>query len=251
MRIFSISDIHVDYTENLKWVEGLSSFDYQNDVLIIAGDLTDKPDLLERTLTQMTHRFSKVLFVPGNHELWVQRCGNETSFVKFEKIKSIVENAGASMSPYKVRDVSIVPLFSWYDYTFGDPCEELSKVWMDFRCCEWLDYTDQDVSDYFLKMNHNNLGINDQTIISFSHFLPRIDTMPFGVPVKYQYIYPVLGSKLLDRQVRKLGANIHIYGHSHLNRKVEIDGVLYINNAFGSPAEKHIAAKSLCCIYEV
>ena len=45
MRIFALSDIHVDYDANAKWVEDLSVFDYQDDVLILAGDLTDKPPM--------------------------------------------------------------------------------------------------------------------------------------------------------------------------------------------------------------
>ena len=40
MRIFTISDLHIDYSENQRWVEGISTFDYQEDILILAGDIT-------------------------------------------------------------------------------------------------------------------------------------------------------------------------------------------------------------------
>ena len=36
---------------------------------------------------------------------------------------------------------------------------------------------------------------------------------------------------------------------SYVNRQVVVDGVTYINNAFGYPHEKRIAAKHLICIH--
>ena len=88
-------------------------------------------------------------------------------------------------------------------------------------------------------------------VISFSHFLPRIDLMPDYIPQIHQKLYPVLGCKSLDVQIRQLGSSIHVYGHSHFNRHVDLEGVTYINNAYGNPGEERIAAKSLKCVYEV
>jgi hypothetical protein len=38
---------------------------------------------------------------------------------------------------------------------------------------------------------------------------------------------------------------VHVYDHSHVNRKVEIDNIIYINNAFGYTYEKDIVDKEL------
>jgi len=73
MRVFALSDIHIDYSENAKWIENLSIAEYQDDVLILAGDVSDIQKLLDWGLNIFTKRFKKVLFVPGNHELWVRR----------------------------------------------------------------------------------------------------------------------------------------------------------------------------------
>jgi predicted phosphodiesterase len=59
-----------------------------------------------------------------------------------------------------------------------------------------------------------------------------------------------MGADILERQLRRLGASIHVYGHSHLNRRVTLAGVEYINNAFGYPSETRIAAKRLLCIHD-
>jgi len=41
-----------------------------------------------------------------------------------------------------------------------------------------------------------------------------------------------------------------VYGHSHFNRRVQIDGVTYVNNALGYPNESRIAARRLVSIHE-
>ena len=87
-------------------------------------------------------------------------------------------------------------------------------------------------------------------VITYSHFLPRIDLMPEFIPSSQRILYPVLGSVQLERQLRKLNPEIHVYGHTHVNRQVKIDGVLYINNAFGYPNETRITSKQLICIHE-
>ena len=65
-RIFAISDIHVDVQENLCLVESWSASDYKNDVLIVAGDVTDNTSLLKTVLKSLAEKFCKVCYVPGN-----------------------------------------------------------------------------------------------------------------------------------------------------------------------------------------
>ncbi len=250
MRIFTTSDLHVDYPESADWVDGLSVADFTDDVLILAGDVSDLPARLERTFSALVRRFARVLFVPGNHELWVRRCGHKSSYAKFEFIKRLAGDTGVSMRPLHTDGLSIVPLLGWYDGSFGQPGEDLRRLWMDYRQCEWLGASDAEVTRFFTDMNRPWLDTNADLVISFSHFLPRIDTMPAYIPAQHRILYPVLGSAEIDAQVRALGSHIHVYGHSHVNRRVEMDGRLYLNNAFGGPGERHIAAKTLYCVHE-
>src|SRR6184192_1471948 len=138
MRVFALSDIHIDYDANARWIGALSTVDYRDDVLILAGDVTDALPLLEWCLGALTMRFKQVLFVPGNHDLWVIRENRgKNSFQKFDEVCAVVESSGASMQPFRERGVSIIPLLAWYDYSFGDPSEELRSIWMDYRACRW------------------------------------------------------------------------------------------------------------------
>ncbi len=252
MRIFSVSDLHIDYEVNSRWVAGLSAVDYRDDVLILAGDVTDALPRLDWCLTTLAERFRKVLFVPGNHELWVIRENRgKSSLQKFDEVRAVIESSGASMEPFRERGVSIVPLLGWYDGSFGQPTEELKAMWMDFRACRWPSgYTEDDVAALFSALNDRHVAPAGDKVITYSHFLPRIDLMPLYIPPAGRVFYPVLGTTRLDRQLRSLRSTLHVYGHSHVNRQVEIDGVVYINNAFGYPSETWIRSKGLVCIHE-
>ena len=253
MRIFALSDIHVDYEANARWVRNLSKHDYQNDVLILAGDITHKLSLLESTLSSFAACFSQVLFVPGNHDLWVVGEPNErTSLNKFQDVQSVAESCGVSTQPFCRHGVFIAPLLSWYDYSFGMPSNELKQMWGDYFACRWpTDVSPVEVTAHFLDLNRIEVPEQASRVISFSHFLPRLDLVPFYVPLKHRVLDPVLGTHLLERQLRRLNPTIHVYGHSHINRSVQIDGVRYINNAFGYPHEDMIASKQLLCIDEI
>jgi Icc-related predicted phosphoesterase len=252
MRVFAISDLHVDYEPNAQWVEELSLTEYRHDVLIVAGDVSDRIERVQGCLETLARRFRQVLFVPGNHDLWVRRDPpGLDSFGKFEQIKSMARSVGASMEVFHQGKLSIVPLLGWYDETFGVPSDELRQAWVDFRACRWPQgFESRDIAHSFMAMNRYQRRSDDEVIVSYSHFLPRIDVMPDRIPLEKRYIYPVLGSNALGAQVRALKPAVHVYGHSHVNRHVELDGTLYVNNAFAYPHETRIARKALVCVHE-
>ncbi len=249
MRLFAISDVHVDYPANARWVEKLSDTDYRDDVLILAGDLTEDRRLLAWCLGRFAAKFHQVLFVPGNHDLWVRRePAGACSLRKFGHVMEIATDAGVSMSPYRCAGTTIVPLFGWYDYSFGQPDDDLGMLWMDYRACRWPEGFDAPkLTEHFLGLNPTSLPLADpdDRIVTFSHFLPRIDLIPSYVPQPLRQIDPVLGSTGIERQLRSLGAQLHVYGHSHISRRVVLDGVTYLNSAFGYPQEDDIAARRL------
>jgi predicted phosphodiesterase len=248
MRIFALSDIHVDFDANAQWITCLSTQDYRDDFLILAGDISDSLRQLETSLITLANRFRKVFYVPGNHDLWVD--GKQTSLDKFGEIRKIMENCGVSGTVWHGEMISIIPLLGWYDYSFGEPSDELKAAWMDFRLCKWPQHLRmRDVASRFMTMNLPLTRPANNIVISFSHFLPRIDVMPYYIPVRHRLVYPVLGSDVLEQQIRLLRSDIHVYGHSHVNRRIPIEGITYINNAFGYPWETSIAARRLLCIH--
>jgi predicted phosphodiesterase len=253
MRVFAVSDLHLDYAPNRDWVMALSREDYQQDILILAGDISDRLALLHDGFKTLTRCFAAVLYVPGNHDLWVHRESMRDSFEKFEAVRAVAMEHGIHLSPYRHGDLAIVPMLGWYDYSFGLPGSYLKDAWSDYRACHWPHGFDDDaVTRWFLERNpHPSLPELDGAArtITFSHFLPRIDVMPDRIPEKFRRLYPILGSSKIDAQIRRLGSEMHIYGHSHVNRHVVIDGITYINNAFGYPSEAHFTARELLLVH--
>jgi predicted phosphodiesterase len=249
MRVFAVSDIHLDYAPNRSWVDQLSVQDYQQDALILAGDVSDRLPLLTSGLEALQRRFAVVLYVPGNHDLWIHREGLRDSFEKFHAVHEVATSLGIRVTPFRHGSVAIVPLLGWYDYSFGAPSDYLRSAWTDYRACRWPEgWDDAAVTRWFTERNPTRScpaldGASE--IITFSHFLPRIDVMPDRIPEKHRQLYPILGTRLLDGQIRELGAHVHVYGHSHVNRHLTIDGVTYVNNAFGYPSEAHHTARQL------
>lgn len=283
-RIFAISDIHVDIKENLRLVESWSGSDFRNDVLIVAGDVTDNTSLLKTVLKSLVEKFSKVCYVPGNHELWIRQTEDascyEDSIGKFHSIREICETIGVHTRPTKVQCCNdnaawIVPMFSWYAkpeddfenslYVAGEmeDAELSNKIWMDNHMCKWPSLKET-VSQYFANLNEEFLTQSyDAPVISFSHFLPRQDlisaseedimkvdeerrklTLPAldnpraqGSQIQFNFTR-FAGSKSIEKQIRRLGSKVHVYGHQHRNRDRVIDDVRYISFCLGYPRER-------------
>ncbi|WP_443042992.1 metallophosphoesterase family protein [Streptomyces sp. NBC_00370] len=125
-KLFAISDLHVAYTENRDIVESLRP-ESPDDWLIVAGDTAEKVADVEWALRTLAGRFAKVVWTPGNHELWthkqdpVQLRGD----ARYQHLVARCRELGVSTpeDPYPVwrgpgGPVTVAPLFVLYDYTF-------------------------------------------------------------------------------------------------------------------------------------
>jgi Icc-related predicted phosphoesterase len=251
MRIFAISDLHSDFKQNWKLVEQLSDQDYKNDVLLIAGDISHNLFVVRRTLETLQSKFHTVFFVPGNHELWVSDR-ESNSIEKFTNVIKICKLLGVQVTPLKVANCWIIPLFSWYNSNFDtsnkDVKNELER-WSDFYFCNWPTEIN-DIDSFFSKMNEPFIKKYNGPVISFSHFLPRLDLLPSINYLRFKGLPKVAGSVLLEHQIRKLNSKIHVFGHSHINCDVKIDGVYYIQNALSYPREKQLSNLPLKQIWQ-
>lgn len=273
-RIFAISDLHVDFPENLRYMLSLSNHDYVDDTLIIAGDVCDSLSRLEQLLVSLQQKFSQLTYVPGNHELWVRDEGAVDSLEKFNAIVSLCQRLGVNTEPFRVgqgqRAVWLVPLYSWYRTAEADRHSLLitkegedweNSYWMDNYYCRWPDRLVPDsgaIADYFLSLNNEAVARSyDAPVLSFSHFLPRKELI-FDAPevaerfCKEGAVIPryssdpaptfnftrVAGCSKLDEQISQLGAVMHVYGHQHHQRNRSIAGITYVSNCLGYARER-------------
>jgi predicted phosphodiesterase len=263
MRVFALSDIHVDYAENMTWIEQLSRSDYRNDALILAGDVTHQLRRLEQALVTLRERFAMLLYVPGNHELWCRNDGYQNSVNKFHDIIELCAALDVATQPRYIAGTSgvwLVPLFSWYtrpeqgaDSLFvAKPGEDPSlAAWSDNYFVRWPDAAvAADPAAYFLALNRTVLARTYAApVISFSHFLPRRDLifsrseeLAGGRPPDRHPGFNfsrVAGTGRLDRQLRQLRSVMHVYGHQHRNRYRLSDDVLYVSCCLGYSVERN------------
>jgi len=246
MRIFALSDLHVDYAENEAWLRALSSEEYRADVLLLAGDLSADRVRLEEALARLRDKFLAVFFVPGNHDLWVRRSEGLDSLGKFDRILETCARLDVRTAPQRFGALRIVPLLSWYDFSFGLPGEDLQNRWADFRMCAWPGGMQlPEVAGWFHARNVVQPPLPGERIVSFSHFLPRVDVLPRRIDPAQYFLMPVLGSTALGEQVARLRPLFHVFGHSHLNNVCALDGSTFLNNAFGYPSEGRFTRKAL------
>jgi len=260
MRVVALSDLHADHEANARWLEALSSHDHQDDALILAGDVSHDLEVLARVLTALLEKFARVIFVPGNHELWVRRDEALDSIAKFKSVLDLAVSLGVQVEPVRHAHgdaaVWIVPLFGWYTtpeqgrdtlYLPGPGPDVGLRGWLDLQFTRWSSLEGQTPAEYFLSLNEPRLARRyDAPVLSFSHFLPRRELMfrdgnaPHAArPPRNGFNFSrVAGSSGLERQLRRLGAAAHVYGHQHRNRRRALDGVLYLSHCLGYPRER-------------
>lgn len=152
-------------------------------------------------------------------------------------------------------------MYSWYvkpdegaeSLFLPKPGENQSRIiWGDDVSTKWpRSSRGRTVADRFLDLNDGLFGGDFAApVISFSHFLPRQELMISTVgelsvaagniadATPFFNFSRFAGSKRLDRQIRRLGAVIHVYGHQHRNRDRKIDAVRYIAHCLGYPQER-------------
>ncbi|KAH7829833.1 putative metallophosphoesterase [Monocercomonoides exilis] len=240
--VYVISDVHVDYKENLDWM--LSLTNHENDVLIIPGDISNDISKTLEFLYQLKQKFREVFFTPGNHDLWItdKACGN--SLNKLEYLLSSSKTIGVKVTPAKVDELWIVPLLSWYDSSLSsEPLtakdkEEL-KCWSDFFYCSWPSgFKPTDLYERNESVLNSFEEDDPKRIISFSHMIPRRDLLPPTPLLNLHFLPHVVGSTRLEHQIRRLRPCVHCFGHSHINTDLTIEGIRYVQNALGYPSER-------------
>jgi len=68
------------------------------DVLVIAGDVSDDLSSLRDMFLKLKRRYKHVFFCPGNLELWVRK-DNCNSLEKFSKVLEVCEQSGIRTRP--------------------------------------------------------------------------------------------------------------------------------------------------------
>ncbi|MDJ0339982.1 metallophosphoesterase [Streptomyces sp. H10-C2] len=255
-KLWGISDLHVAFAENRKIVEGLRP-ESDTDWLIVAGDVGELTDGIERALTLLSSRYARVVWVPGNHDLWtpaedpVQLRGE----ARYRHLVEMCRSLGVLTpeDPYPVWEGAggpavVAPLFVLYDYTFrtetaANKEESLAQAYKSGIVCsdEFLLHPDPYPSlDAWcrarVRESERRLADCDPALplVLVNHFpLVRQPTRILHYPEFAQWC----GTERTADWHKRFKVSAVVYGHLHIPRTAWYDGVRFEEVSVGYPRE--------------
>lgn len=147
MKLWAISDLHIGVESNKNALREFTAS--AGDWLILAGDVCERTEDLEWAFSIFIKKYSKVFWVPGNHELWlISKAEQEmNSPAKYAALVAMARKYGV-VTPedpwltFPETGHLIVPLFSMYDYSFR-PKNILRSEVIDWAMAEDCVCTDE------------------------------------------------------------------------------------------------------------
>jgi predicted phosphodiesterase len=125
-RLLAISDLHIGYPENRAYVDSLAPTG-PDDWLIVAGDVGEVFADIGFVLASLATRFARVIWAPGNHELWTPPSDPVAlrGVARYEALVKVCRRFGVltpedefPVWPGPEGPVTIAPLLTLYDYSF-------------------------------------------------------------------------------------------------------------------------------------
>jgi 3',5'-cyclic AMP phosphodiesterase CpdA len=255
-KLWAISDLHVAFEQNRTLVENLHP-ESEADWLIIAGDVGEMTSDVAWVLDLLARRYDRVVWVPGNHELWsprddaIQLRGEE----RYHHLVGMCRDIGVLTpeDPYPVwtgagGPAIVAPLFLLYDYTFRTEAastkeESLALAYRTGVVCsdEFLLHPDPYPSrDAWcrarVKVTEQRLQECDPDLplVLVNHFpLVRHPTRILRYPEFAQWC----GTELTADWHTRFRTAVMVYGHLHIPRTTFYDGVRFEEVSVGYPRE--------------
>lgn len=256
-RLLAVSDLHVSHRANRELLTRLWPSSPE-DWLIVAGDVAERISDVAWALRLLTERFERVIWAPGNHELWTTR-GDPVELRGERRYRALVEMCRllGVITPedqYPVWSgpggpVTVAPLFLLYDYSFRPDGattkgEALALAYQAGVVCtdEVLLHPDPYMSrDAWCKARveetARRLAGLDQglPVVLVNHYpLVREPTRVLRYPQFAQWC----GTERTADWHRRFNAVAVVYGHLHIRRTTWHDGVRFMEVSIGYPREQ-------------
>jgi 3',5'-cyclic AMP phosphodiesterase CpdA len=125
-RLLAISDLHLNHRINREALATIG--EHPDDWLIVAGDIGERAEHLRIALDILVPRFARLIWTPGNHDLWTNSTGTPGSTTvgqaRYDELVDICRSRGVITpeDPYVewpgAPGTVVVPMFLLFDYTF-------------------------------------------------------------------------------------------------------------------------------------
>lgn len=255
-RLLAVSDLHVRYPQNRAVMEGLRPTS-DDDWLIVAGDVADRAGEIAETLDLLRRRFARVIWVPGNHDLWTHSKDASTlrGEARYRHLVDLCRGMGVLTpeDPFPVWDgpggpVVVAPLFLLYDYSFlpaGTTTSEdgLAAAYDAGVVCtdEFLLHPDPYPSR--TAWCHARVAEAQRRLAEVDPALPTVlvNHWPLTRTSTRVLRHPEFAlwcgtDRTADWHVR-FRATAVVYGHLHIPRVIVEDGVRFVEASLGYPRE--------------
>lgn len=268
MKLFAISDLHLGYEANQRALLEIAS--HPADWLILAGDVGETAAHLELAFRKLKPRFAKLVWVPGNHELWTLPGTNETARGRF-KYDELVElcrfhGVLTPEDPYPIvtiagKEVRIAPLFLLYDYSFRPLTIPIERAidWAVESGVECVDeallhpdpYTSRtewcharcEMTERRLKADRNDLPT-----VLISHFPLREDLAKLPRIPRFSIW---CGTRRTEDWHVRFNATVVVSGHLHIRSTSYRDGVRFEEVSLGYPHQWSGSITPNRCVREI
>ncbi|MET7508634.1 metallophosphoesterase [Streptomyces albidoflavus] len=257
--LLAVSDLHVAYAENRQLLDTLRPGS-DEDWLLVAGDVGELFADVERALRQLSSAFAQVVWAPGNHELWthprdpVQLRGEQRYLRLVELCRSL--GVLTPEDPFAVFEgaggpVTVAPLFVLYDYSFrgGDTAaatstgEALALARNAGVVCSDEHFLHPDPYPSRQAWCEQRVAYTERRLAACDPQLPTVLVNHFPLtrlplrPLHHPEFSLWCGTERTADWHRTYRAVSVAYGHLHIPRATEEDGVRFTEVSIGYPRE--------------
>jgi hypothetical protein len=127
-RLLATADLHINHRINRAALDDVGA--RPNDWLIVAGDIGEKPAHLVAALDVLVPRFARVIWTPGNHDLWSSGPSGSSESrgqARYDELVDICRGRGVTTPEDAYPEwpgepgTFVVPMFLLFDYSFRPP----------------------------------------------------------------------------------------------------------------------------------
>ncbi len=254
MKLFAISDLHLGYAINRQALQDLP--EHPDDWLILAGDVGETAAHLNFALRILTKRFARVIWTPGNHDLWTmpETGSGLRGEQKYQLLVEVCRHYGVLTPedpyiewPNHGFEAVLAPVFTLYDYSFrpADVPAQQALTWAEQSgvistdeellhpdpyptraawCAARCQYTEARLTAI----------APGKRLILINHFPLRAD---LAVLPRIPRFSIWCGTRRTETWPARFPIHMAIYGHLHMRNSLHRDGVRYEEVSLGYPQQ--------------
>jgi len=275
MRIASVSDIHLEYKANrAEFIKMAAEIGARRaDVVLVVGDVSHIDDLIVRSIRVLSREAERVAYVPGNHDLWVDRPGedlrNDAGFNTWmrhdEDLKTMVESEGGHYLPavpLRLGAVAVAGSCGWYDHSFlhaefrnqipADALREQTLDGMQWGDCTRTAFRDtegrlmsspeiarrmEDALDAQLDSLEADPSV--EQVVCATHHQQYEQTVRRAGKLPWEFFNAFMGSRRMGEVIDRYSkVRYVIYGHTHALGDYRIGARRVLGTPLGYPRER-------------